>query len=45
LEFLLAVANAFTYIALAAWLITFIGLLHRLVEVFFVKPPYQGAVH
>ena len=45
LEFLLAVAHAFTYIALAAWLITFIGLLHRLVEVFFVKPPYQGAVH
>jgi tellurite resistance protein TehA-like permease len=45
LQFLLAVAHAFTYIAMAAWLITFIGLLHRLVEVFSAKLPFQGAGH
>lgn len=39
LPFLLHIVHAFTYVAFAAWLITFWGLLHRLFTVAFAKQP------
>ncbi len=37
LPFLLPLAHGFIYVAFAAWLITFVGLLHRLVAILFAK--------
>ena len=37
LPFLLFIVHIFVYVALAAWLITFLGLLHRLLAVTFAK--------
>lgn len=39
LPFLLPIAHAFIFAAFAAWLIVFVGLLHRLATVLFVKQP------
>jgi tellurite resistance protein TehA-like permease len=39
LPFLLGLAHAFAYISLAAWLVTFFGMLHSLTRQFFTKQP------
>jgi tellurite resistance protein TehA-like permease len=44
LPFLLSIARAFIYVAFAAWLITFIGLLDRLVNISFAKQARHPAV-